>query len=83
MFVIMLDNLKRTLYNNTCKRSTRNNIKKEHDKMTLEKLRQITNNLPADTIILVEGADDLTDCESVKIEYHADGRAHLILSNAE
>ena len=51
--------------------------------MTLEKLRQITNNLPADTIILVEGADDLTDCESVKIEYHSDGRSHLILSNAE
>lgn len=51
--------------------------------MTLEKLRQITNNLPADTVILIEGSDDMTDCESVKIEYHSDGRAHLILSDKE
>lgn len=51
--------------------------------MTLEKLRQITNNLPADTIILIDGRNDLADCESVSIEYHSDGRAHLVLSDKE
>ena len=52
--------------------------------MTLEKLRQITNNLPADTIILIEPArDDVDEIEMVSIEYHTDGRAHLILSNKE
>lgn len=50
--------------------------------MTLEKLRQITNNLPADTIILIDssGSDD-GDVETIDIQYHADGRAHLILTN--
>ena len=50
--------------------------------MTLEKLRQITNNLPADTIILID-ADDTHETETINIEYHADGRAHLILSDKE
>lgn len=50
--------------------------------MTLEKLRQITKHLPADTIILIDGAD-VADVETVSIEYHTDGRAHLILSNKE
>lgn len=50
--------------------------------MTLEKLRQITNTLPADTIILIDAADTY-EVETVNIEYHTDGRAHLILSNKE
>ena len=50
--------------------------------MTLEKLRQITNTLPADTVILIDGVD-VDDLSTVQIEYHTDGRAHLILSNKE
>ena len=52
--------------------------------MTLEKLRQITANLPADTVILIDSTvADVRDVETVKTEYHADGRAHLILSDEE
>lgn len=50
--------------------------------MTLEKLRQITNNLPADTVVLID-SDDTFCVESISIEYHSDGRAHLILTNKE
>ena len=50
--------------------------------MTLEKLRQITNTLPADTIILID-AEDTHNVETINIEYHTDGRAHLILTNKE
>lgn len=50
--------------------------------MTLEKLRQIANNLPADTIILID-AEEVNDVETINIEYHTDGRAHLILSDKE
>lgn len=51
--------------------------------MTLEKLRQITNTLPNDTIILVDMCDDVDECECVNIQYHCDGRAFLTLSNKE
>ena len=51
--------------------------------MTLEKLRKITNNLPADTIILIDGCNDTTDVETIDIQYHTDGRAHLIFSDKE
>ena len=52
--------------------------------MTLEKLRQITNNLPGDTVLLIDStAADVGDVETVSIEYHNDGRAHLIMSNKE
>ena len=43
--------------------------------MTLEKLKQITNNLPADTIILID-EEDVFDVESISIEYHTNGKAH-------
>ena len=50
--------------------------------MTLEKLQQIANNLPGATALLVEDSDgDYFDVEMVSIEYHNDGRAHLIMSN--
>ena len=52
--------------------------------MTLEKLRQITNNLPADTVLLIENdLDTMVDVKRVSIEYHADGRAHLVFTNLE
>jgi hypothetical protein len=50
--------------------------------MTLEKLRQITNTLPADTVVLIN-SEDINEVETISIEYHSDGRAHLVLSNAE
>jgi hypothetical protein len=52
--------------------------------MTLEKLRQITHNLPAETIVLVDSSKADTDnAETIDIEYHSDGRAYLILSNKQ
>lgn len=52
--------------------------------MTIEKLKQITSNLTADTIILIDPVRDACDyVRKVSIEYHTDGRAHLILSNEE
>ena len=52
--------------------------------MTIEKFRQITNNLPAETIILLDGVgDDLEDAKTISINYHTDGRTHLVLSNKE
>ena len=50
--------------------------------MTLEKLRRITDTLPADAVLLVDNtAAGAMDVETVSIEYHTDGRAHIILSN--
>ncbi len=52
--------------------------------MTLEKLKQITNNLPADTVLLIgEDSDVLKEVGTVSIEYHTDGRAHLVFNNLE
>lgn len=51
--------------------------------MSVEKLRKLIAELPADMIVLVqlrEGADDL---QTVRIEYHNDGRSHLILTTEE
>jgi hypothetical protein len=49
--------------------------------MTLEKLRQITNHLPADTVLLVDTDEGVNDVETIYTEYHADGRAHLIFTD--
>ena len=68
-------------YNDTCKAQT--TTKKEVLQMTIEKLRQITNNLPADTVLLIDCTAEAADVETVSIEYHTDGRAHLILSSKE
>ena len=52
--------------------------------MTLEKLKQIANRLPADTVLLLEDTNgNYLEIEMVSIEYHTDGRAHLIFSNKE
>ena len=50
--------------------------------MTLEKLKRITDNLPADTVLLIN-SEDISDVETVSIEYHDDGRAHLIFSDKQ
>jgi hypothetical protein len=51
--------------------------------MTIEKLRQITNNLPADVVLLVDNDGNVEDVATVQIEYHADGRGHLIFTSKE
>lgn len=52
--------------------------------MTIEKLKQLTNNLPADTVLLIDSTTaDTMEVETISIEYHSDGRAHLILSDKE
>lgn len=53
--------------------------------MTLEKLRKITEHLPADTVIIIiaSAAGDASEVETVSIEYHTSGRAHVVLSDKE
>lgn len=51
--------------------------------MTIARLKQLTEQLPPDTVILIEQPEKVTDVETINIEYHSDGRSHLILSNKE
>jgi hypothetical protein len=53
--------------------------------MTIQKFKTLTEQLPPDTIILIDSttSDAITDVETISIEYHTDGRSHLILSNKE
>ena len=50
--------------------------------MTICDLKKIISNLPEDTILLVD-ARDINDVETVEIQYHSDGRVHLIFSDSE
>ena len=50
--------------------------------MTIKELKEIILNLPDETIILVE-ENDINDVETINIQYHSDGRTHLILSALE
>lgn len=51
--------------------------------MTISRLKTLTEQLPPDTIVLVDMGDKYSDIGTLNIEYHADGRAHLISSNKE
>ena len=77
-----IDRPKTNIYNRAINQNKQTNKHGGNKQMTLEKLRQITNTLPADTIILID-TEDINEVETINIEYHADGRAHLILSNKE
>ena len=66
----------------THSRKTFNNIK-EDTKMSVEKFRKLIADLPADMIVLIQGGDDVEDLATVRIEYHNDGRSHLILTYEE
>ena len=46
--------------------------------MTIKELKNIINNLPEETIILVE-ENDINDVETVEVHYHSDGGVHIIL----
>ena len=50
--------------------------------MTICELKKIISNLPEETILLVD-ARDVSDVETVEIQYHSDGRVHLIFSDSE
>ena len=57
-------------------------MKGRKSQMTIAQLRQITKDLPEETILLVEQKDVL-DVETINIQIHSDGRCHLILSTEE
>ena len=50
--------------------------------MIIKELKEIISNLPDETIILIEESDT-RDVETVNIQFHSNGRAHLILSALE
>ena len=50
--------------------------------MTIKKLKEIIANLSDNTIVLIE-ENNMNDVEKAIVEYHVDGRRHLILSALE
>ena len=50
--------------------------------MTIKELKEIILNLPEETTILIE-ENDINDVETINIQFHSDGRTHLILSALE
>ena len=50
--------------------------------MSIKELKNIISNLPEETIVLIDETD-INDVETVNIQYHSDGRTHLILSALE
>lgn len=50
--------------------------------MTVRELKEIIKNLPEETVILID-AEDIYDAESITVQYHSDGRVHLILCKDE
>ena len=50
--------------------------------MTIKDLKEIIFNAPEDAIVTLD-TEDVYDLESVSIQYHSDGRVHLILSRDE
>jgi hypothetical protein len=57
-------------------------MKGRKSQMTIAQLRQLTKDLPEDTILLVE-QEDVLDVETINIQIHSDGRCHLIFSTEE
>ena len=51
--------------------------------MTIKQLKEIISNLPESTVLLIDGSDEINDVETVHVQYHADGRIHLIFSSQE
>ena len=50
--------------------------------MTVKELLEIISSLPDNTPVLVS-TEDIYEVETIAVEYHSDGRKHLILSNLE
>jgi hypothetical protein len=47
--------------------------------MTIRDLKKIISTLPENTVLLIEETD-INDVETIDVQYHADGRTHLIFS---
>jgi hypothetical protein len=47
--------------------------------MTIRDLKKIISTLPENTVLLIEETD-INDVETVNVQYHSDGRTHLIFS---
>ena len=50
--------------------------------MLIKELKEIIKNLPDDAVLLIEETD-INDVETISVQYHADGRMHLIFSALE
>ena len=50
--------------------------------MTTKQLLEIISNLPEDTPVILS-TEDIYEAETVMIEYHSDGRLHVVISNVE
>ena len=50
--------------------------------MTIKELKELISTLPEETVVLIEETD-INDVETINIQYHADGRTHLIFSALE
>lgn len=50
--------------------------------MTIRDLKKIISALPENTVLLIEETD-INDVETVNVQYHSDGRVHLIFSALE
>ena len=51
--------------------------------MTIEQLKKIINSLPDETYVLIDLEDKYNDVETVLVEYHSDGRTHIVFSAVE
>jgi hypothetical protein len=50
--------------------------------MTIRDLKKIISTLPENTVLLIEETD-VNDVETINVQYHSDGRVHLIFSALE
>lgn len=50
--------------------------------MTTKQLKEIIHNIPDNAILLLSD-DDTKDVETVQVEFHSDGRCHVIFSSWE
>jgi len=50
--------------------------------MTIKELKLIIENLDDKTPVLIS-SEDIYEVETIMVEYHSDGRSHLILSSLE
>lgn len=51
--------------------------------MTLEKLYEILNNIPKEAIVLIDSKQGYSEVNTIFVEYHADGRVHVVISEKE
>lgn len=50
--------------------------------MKIKELKEIILTLPDETVILIEDSD-IEEVETIEVQFHSDGRSHLIFSALE